>query len=153
MQFKQASETSLKPAAPREQRNLLLEKVKEKSAFFKKEANKHKHLNVFLWWVSTIISLSIAILSNFSFEFYGIPSATFSAILAIILPVITAYVIFRNPQKLWLFEIFTRNKLLDLENKIELEQVPNVSGELKKEFFEIMSEANKKWLNIKEISG
>ena len=141
-----------------QQDNTLYKLVCDMYERFKGEAKKHKRLSRSLWWISAIISLIIAVCNNFDFAILdeAIESKHISALLALILPMVTAYIVFRTPQKLWINEISTRNQLSNLIAKIELGYARNDDFDekpLENEFIKILKKADKEWVNIKQSSN
>jgi hypothetical protein len=130
----------------------LLNAVDQQVRSFKKEARKHKRLWRALWFGSSLISLLIAFLTNFSFDIPWVSSDDVAAGLAILLPVISGYIVLRSPEPLWIHEVVTRNKLADLETKIRLgiaRQPDFDTSVFDQEFFEIMNEASERWAALK----
>ncbi len=113
----------------------------------------HKFMHRFLWVASALVSLSIAMFSTFDWSICTIESKDIATFLALILPLITGYVVIRTPEKLWIFEVDMRNQLSDLETEIEL--LIDRKGEFDREPYEkkylmIMDNANKRWLELKK---
>ena len=127
-------------------KNSLYVRVRCSHEWFKKGAKKHRRLNRYLWLASSITSLLIAFSANFSFTVLGsVSSLQISAALALALPVLTAYVVLRTPEKLWILETSIRNRLSDLRARIEFAAEKNASFDrdaFEKEFFETMAEAS-----------
>ena len=99
--------------------NKLYSIVSAKLEIFRKEAKKHKILHRTTWWSTTFISLAIAFTSNFEFVvLHSFKSSQIAAVLGIILPAVTAYIVLRSPERLWIFEISVRNRLSDLKDQI-----------------------------------
>lgn len=128
----------------------------DKKKKFKREANKHRRLKRFLWALSTVLSIGLAICANFTFVIYGVTSSTLTEITSIIVPVVTGYSILRSPETLWIMETEIRNKLSDLKENLKLtaERDPNFDrAQFEKEYFQIMKDANNRWLEIKQNGG
>lgn len=128
-------------------------KIKETAEWFRCEASGHKKLNRGLWFSSSVISILVAIFANFKFTYYGITSESLTAILAIILPVITGYTVLRSPESLWIFEVDIRNRLNHLKEKIvfSADRDRDFNREpYEDEYFKIMGEANSRWQEIKK---
>lgn len=127
--------------------------VEGKFEVFKKEARKHKRLHRYTWWATTFVSLAIAFSSNYDFAIGpSIDSDQVAGVLGIVLPAVTAYIVLRSPERLWILEIQMRNRLSDLKDRIELayERDPNVdSASFETELFEILDDANNRWTEIK----
>ncbi|MCC5884891.1 MAG: hypothetical protein JJT88_00485 [Gammaproteobacteria bacterium] len=132
---------------------LLRQLVEKKLKKFQDEANKHKNLYRALWLTATGMSLAIAMLTNFDFAIYGaIQTGTLASILGITLPAITAYVVLRSPEELWIYEIRTRNRLFNLKERIDLEFGSTGSLDeqrFRDEYFDIMRDADAQWAAIK----
>jgi hypothetical protein len=137
--------------------NSLYVQVSERYEWFKGESKKHKRLTRILWLASSITSLLIAFGTNFSFTvFDSISSHKISAGLALALPLLTAYVVLRTPEKLWILETSFRNRLGDLRTRIRFAAEKNTNfnrDAFEKEVFEILTEANQKWVDVKQGSG
>ena len=135
----------------------LYKEVIERYRWFRDEAKKHKRLNRSLWLGSSIISVLVAITAAFEFTIInGINSHHISTILALILPLVTGYVVLRTPEKLWIFEISTRNRLKNLSKELEFEFDRNKNFDrqgFEKKYLEIMAESNDKWVEIKQRTG
>ena len=132
--------------------SLLLEKVRAKHADQKKQAAFHKNLHRNLWILSAALSFVIALLASNELGFDGQWAKRLSAVLALILPFLTGYLVLRQPDKLWIAEIETRNQLNDLMEKIELDLLRNDTSryaEHEARYFEIMETATKRWLALK----
>jgi len=131
-------------------------KIEKQVKWFQNEASQHKELNRSLWLASALLSISVALCANFKFEICGITSLFLTALLSIILPVVTAYTVLRSPESLWVLETNMRNRLLDLQQKLILtaERNPDFNRvPFEEEYFDIMGEANKRWCAIKESQG
>lgn len=96
----------------------LYKQIKAQANWYNKEAKKHSRLNRVLWLASSIIAFAVAICANIDFQISGVTSSRITAVLSILLPVVTGYTILRNPESLWVIEIGIRNKLKDLKMKI-----------------------------------
>ncbi len=134
----------------------LYEKVIDSYDKFKKEAKKHKRLNRMLWWAASAISVGVAITATLDIVFKGNNLQTYSAILALILPLVTGYVVMRTPEKLWILETSTRNCLKDLSDELEFEYTRNPEFDRKpfeKRYLEIMADASSKWVKTKQGTG
>lgn len=132
--------------------DILFKKIKEAAQTQKKEASFHKNLYRSLWIISALISFAVAFFSSFKFSIYNVTSSTIATVLALILPMVTGYVVLRSPEKLWVFEVDTRNQLNDLAS--ELEFLMDRGEEFDRETYEkkyllIMEQSNKKWVSIK----
>ncbi|WP_415891726.1 hypothetical protein ACMXYN_10210 [Neptuniibacter sp. PT8_73] len=130
----------------------LYNKIKTQANWFAKHAARHKRMNHTLWFISSFTSVSIAICANFSFSIFNLSSDHLTALLAIFLPVITGYTLLRGPENLWVMEIEMRNRLLDLQSKMELKSENENTfdrAEFEEEFFAILKDANSKWQEIK----
>ncbi|WP_415911374.1 hypothetical protein [Neptuniibacter sp. QD37_11] len=130
----------------------LYNKINTKANWFDKHAARHKKMNHTLWFISSFTSVAIAICANFSFEILNLSSAQLTALLAICLPVITGYTLLRGPENLCVMEIEMRNRLLDLQSKMELKSEKENTfdrTEFEEEFFAILKDANNKWQEIK----
>lgn len=140
-----------------QEENSLYKKVTNKAEWYTKAANKHRRLNRILWAASSTISVLIAIFSAFDFLLFGeIKSQQISTVLALILPFVTGYVVLRSPEKLWIMETFTRNRLKDLTTEIEFQYERNKDfdrEDFEQKFLDIMSESNEKWADIKSGSN
>ena len=134
----------------------LYKKVAERYKWFEDEANKHKELHRFLWLGASIISVLVAMTSAFEFAIYVIKSHHISTFLALCLPLVTGYVVLRNPEKLWVLETAIRNRLKDLSIELEFqfERDPKFDREeLEKKYLAILAESNDKWVDIKQGAG
>ena len=135
----------------------LYQKVTKSSEWFEKEAKKHKRLNRQLWLASSIISILVAITTAIDFSlFNAIKSQLIATILAIILPVVTAYIVLRTPEKLWILETSIRNRLRSLGTELEFQIERDINydrGEFEKEYIAIMNESSEKWVEIKQTAG
>lgn len=130
--------------------------ISKKKESFKKEANKHRRLKRFLWTLSTLLSVGLALCANFTFTIFGVTSSTLTEIISIIVPVVTGYSILRSPETLWIMETEVRNKLSDLKEKLKMtaERDPNFDRTVfEDEYFQIMDHANNRWLEIKQNGG
>lgn len=138
------------------EQDTLYQSIRERKDDFKREANKHKRLKRFLWTLSSILSVGLALCVNIPFTIYGIESSTLSEIISIIVPVVTGYSILRSPETLWIMETEVRNRLSDLKLKLKMvsERDPNFDrAEFEEEYFQIMEDANNRWLEIKQNGG
>ncbi len=138
------------------EQDTLYQSISKRRDDFKKEANKHRRLKRFLWTLSSILSVGLALCVNIPFTFYGIESSTLSEIISIIVPVVTGYSILRSPETLWIMETEVRNRLSDLKLKLKMvsERDPNFDrAEFEEEYFQIMEDANNRWLEIKQNGG
>lgn len=149
-------------------RDPLYLRVAETKHRFQDEAAKHRRLNRRLWWASALLSVAIAFTANFPFiveiplvvrslsGFDSVSSSSISAALALVLPMVTAYVLLRTPEKLWILETHARNRLRDLLVRMELaaeRQDGFDRARFEKEYFEIMAQANERWAEAKQGSG
>lgn len=138
------------------EQDTLYQSISKRRDDFKTEANKHRRLKRFLWTISSILSVGLALCVNIPFTIYGIESSTLSEIISIIVPVVTGYSILRSPETLWIMETEVRNRLSDLKLKLKMvsERDPNFDrAEFEEEYFQIMEDANNRWLEIKQNSG
>lgn len=133
--------------------SLLLSTIKAAANSHSKQAASHKFLHRSLWAASSFISVLIAIATTFDFTLLGFTSKNIATLFAILLPMVTSYMILRSPEKLWIHEINTRNQLLDLHTELELKIKRNASfdpEDFEQRYLAIMATANKKWAGIKE---
>ncbi len=133
--------------------DILLKKIKEMASSQKTEASRHKYIHRFSWAASALISISIAMFSTFDWSIYSIESRSIATFLALILPLVTSYVVLRTPQKLWVFEVNTRNQLYNLATEIEflIDREAEYDREpYEKKYLKIMTDANIKWIELKE---
>lgn len=133
--------------------NILLSTIKQAAHSHSTQAARHKYLHRSLWAASSFISVLIAIATAFDFSLLNIPSKNIATFFAIILPMVTSYIVLRSPEKLWTHEINTRNQLMDLHTELELLTTRNAQidqSDFEKRYLTIMSAANKKWVEIKE---
>lgn len=131
----------------------LYQKIQTQANWFAKHAARHKRMNHTLWFISSFISVSIAICANFSFSIFSLSSEHLTALLAIFLPVITGYTLLRGPENLWIMEVEMRNRLLDLRSKMELrseDQNAFDRTKFEEEYFKILQDANNKWQELKQ---
>ncbi len=139
------------------QEDKLYKKVTDTSKWFEAEASKHRRLNRILWLASSVISVLVAITAAFDFTIFNvIKSRQISAILALILPLVTGYVVLRTPETLWILETSIRNRLKDLSVELEFqfERDPKFDRQdLEKKYLAIMAESNDKWVEIKRGAG
>lgn len=131
--------------------------VTDRCSWFEKEAKKHKWLHRVLWLVASIISVLVAMTATFNFTISNvIKSQQISAILALILPLVTGYVVLRTPEKLWILETNIKNRLKDLSIELEFqfERDPKFNRQdFEKKYLAIMAESNDKWVEIKRGAG
>jgi ABC-type spermidine/putrescine transport system permease subunit I len=133
--------------------NILLTTIKAAANSHSKQAARHKYLHRSLWVASSFISLLIAASTAFDFSLFNLASKSIATLFAIILPMVTSYMILRSPEKLWIHEINIRNQLLDLHTELELLTARNAQfnpADFEQRYLTIMSTANKKWIEIKE---
>lgn len=133
--------------------NVLLSTIKKAAKDHNQQAARHKFLHRSLWIASSLISVLIAVTTAFDFFLFNIPSKSIATLFAIILPMVTSYMVLRSPEKLWIHEINIRNQLLDLHTELELLIARNAQfdhAEFEQRYLAIMSTANKKWIEIKE---
>ncbi len=133
--------------------NVLLSAINKAAKDHSQQAARHKYLHRSLWIVSSLMSVLIAITTAFDFSLLNIPSKSIATLLAIILPMVTSYMVLRSPEKLWIHEINTRNQLLDLHTELELLTARNAQfnpADFEQRYLAIMATANKKWIEIKE---
>ena len=131
----------------------LYKKVCDSISFYKNEGRKHKRMNRSLWLTATVISVLVAITSAVDIPIGNEKIIhSISAVLAIILPAVTGYVVLRTPEKLWILETSIRNRLKDLSAEIEFQYEHDKNydrKEFEKKYLSIMAESNKKWVDIK----
>lgn len=133
--------------------NLLLSAIKKAAKDHSQQATRHKVLHRSLWSASSIISVLIAITTAFDFSLLNIPSKNIATLFAIILPMVTSYMVLRSPEKLWIHEINIRNQLCDLHTELNLlikRDAEFDPADFEKRYLAIMATANKKWIEIKE---
>ncbi len=133
--------------------NLLLKTIATAANNHGKQADKHKLLHRSLWAASSFISVLIAITTAFDFVVLGITSKNIATLFAILLPMVTSYMVLRAPEKLWIHEINIRNQLFDLHTELELKikrNAPLNPDDFEQRYLAIMATANKKWVEIKE---
>jgi len=133
--------------------NVLLSTIEEAAKKHSTEASRHKVLHRSLWGASSIISVLIAITTAFDFSLLNIPSKNIATFFAIILPMVTSYIVLRSPEKLWIHEINIRNQLFDLHTELNLLIKRNAEFDpavFENRYLAIMATANKKWIEIKE---
>ncbi len=139
------------------QEDKLYKKVTDRYKWFEDEAKKHRRLNRILWLGSSIISVLVAITAAFDFTIFNvIKSRQISVILALILPLVTGYLVLRTPEKLWILETSIRNRLKDLSVELEFqfERNPKFNRQdFEKKFLALMAESNDKWVEIKRGAG
>ena len=131
----------------------LLSIIKKAAKDHGTQASRHKMLHRCLWGTSSIISVLVAIATAFDFSLLNIPSKNIATFFAIILPMVTSYIVLRSPEKLWIHEINIRNQLMDLHTELNLLINRNAEFDpavFEKRYLAIMSAANKKWIEIKE---
>lgn len=135
----------------------LWKKVTGRYKWFADEAKKHRRLYRILWLGASIISVLVAITAAFDFTIFNvIKSRQISAILALILPLVTGYVVLRTPETLWILETSIRNRLKDLSVELEFqfERDPKFDRQdFEKKYLAIMAESNDKWVEIKRGAG
>lgn len=133
--------------------NVLFTAINDAAENHSKQASRHKVLHRSLWGASSIISVLIAITTAFDFSLLNIPSKNIATLFAIILPMVTSYMVLRSPEKLWIHEINIRNQLFDLHTELNLLTKRNAEFDpaaFEKRYLAIMATANKKWIEIKE---
>lgn len=133
--------------------NTLINTIKKAAHSHNTQAARHKYLHRSLWTASSLISVLIAAATAFDFSLLHIPSKNIATMFAIILPMVTSYMVLRSPEKLWIHEINIRNQLMDLHTELELLTTRNAQidhADFEKRYLAIMSAANKKWVEIKE---
>lgn len=133
--------------------NPLLSAIKTAAEGHHTQATHHKVLHRSLWAASSILSVLIAITTAFDFSLLSIPSKNIATLFAIILPMVTSYMVLRSPEKLWIHEINIRNQLFDLHTELNLLIKRNAEfdpADFEQRYLAIMAEANKKWIEIKE---
>ena len=133
--------------------NILLSTIKEAAQNHSKQAARHKYLHRSLWAASSFLSLLVAIATAFDFSLLNITSKSIAILFAIILPMVTSYIVLRSPEKLWIHEINIRNQLLDLHTELELLTARDAQFDpidFEQRYLSIMATANKKWVEIKE---
>lgn len=133
--------------------NTLLEIIETAAEGHRKEAAHHKFLHRSLWIASSLMSVLIAATTAFDFSVLNIPSKNIATLFAIILPMVTSYMVLRSPEKLWIHEINIRNQLFDLHTELNLLIKRNAKYEpadFEQRYLAIMATANKKWIEIKE---
>ena len=133
--------------------NTLLSAIKKAADGHSAQATHHKMLHRSLWATSSLMSVLIAITTTFDFSLINIPSKNIATFFAIILPMVTSYMVLRSPEKLWIHEINIRNQLLDLYTELNLLTNRNAEfnpADFEQRYLMIMASANKKWIEIKE---
>jgi hypothetical protein len=133
----------------------LYQELVDRKRGFKREAEKHKILHRGLWALSALLSILVALGTNFSIPVGPVASADLSAGLAIVLPALTAYTVLRSPEQLWILEIQTRNRLSDLQTRMELafHEDPGFDRTpIREAYFEVMAGANEEWATLKKSS-
>jgi ABC-type spermidine/putrescine transport system permease subunit I len=133
--------------------NPLLSTIEQAAKKHGAEASRHKLLHRSLWGASSIVSVLVAIATAFDFSLLNFPSKNIATLFAIILPMVTSYIVLRSPEKLWIHEINIRNQLLDLHTELNLLIKRNAEYDpavFEKRYLAIMATANKKWIEIKE---
>ena len=133
--------------------NPLLSTIEEAAEKHSTQASRHKMLHRSLWGASSIISVLVAIATSFDFSLLNIPSKNIATLFAIILPMVTSYMVLRSPEKLWIHEINIRNQLFDLHTELNLLIKRNAGfdpADFEQRYLTIMATANKKWIEIKE---
>jgi hypothetical protein len=133
---------------------MLKKYIGEKLITFRKDSRRHKRLHFWLWIISTGISLTIAVASNFEFGSGWLSSGTLAGVLGILLPAITAYIVLRSPEQLWILETVTKHRLSDLEQKIDVAVTQGVSEDdpkFQEEYFRILKDAVDGWQHLKSV--
>ncbi|WP_062064798.1 hypothetical protein [Cellvibrio sp. OA-2007] len=133
--------------------NILLSTIKAAADNHSTQAARHKYLHRSLWIASSFISVLIAISTAFDFSLFHIASKNIATLFAIILPMVTSYIVLRSPEKLWIHEISIRNQLFDLHTELNLLIKRNAEfnpADFEQRYLAIMANANKKWIEIKE---
>lgn len=133
--------------------NVLLSAIKKAAEDHRTQATAHKLLHRSLWAASSLMSVLIAITTTFDFSLLNIHSKNIATLFAIILPMVTSYMVLRSPEKLWIHEINIRNQLFDLHTELNLLIKRNAEYDpavFEQRYFAIMATANKKWIEIKE---
>lgn len=133
--------------------DLLYQKIDNHQKEFKKQARSHKRLKRFLWTISSVLTVGLALCANFTFDIFGITSSGLTKLISIIVPVVTGYSILRSPESLWIMEIEMRNRLSDLKDRFQLKADRNPEFDrsaIEEEYFQIMEDANRRWLEIKD---
>ncbi len=133
--------------------NILLSTIKAAADSHSTQAARHKYLHRSLWIASSFISVLIAISTAFDFSLFHIASKNIATLFAIILPMVTSYIVLRSPEKLWIHEISIRNQLFDLHTELNLLIKRNAEfnpADFEQRYLAIMANANKKWIEIKE---
>lgn len=133
--------------------NILLSTIKAAADSHSAQAARHKYLHRSLWIASSFISVLIAISTAFDFSLFHIASKNIATLFAIILPMVTSYIVLRSPEKLWIHEISIRNQLFDLHTELNLLIKRNAEfnpADFEQRYLAIMANANKKWIEIKE---
>jgi hypothetical protein len=127
--------------------------LSDRKRWFSKEADKHKTLHRSLWVVSSVLSILIALGTTFDTTLGVVGTAQLAAGLAIVLPAVTAYMVLRSPEQLWIMEIHARNRLGDLATRMKLAYHDDPDFDrtsIRGEYFEVMKEANERWVAIKQ---
>lgn len=133
--------------------NTLLQTIQKAANSHGTQAARHKYLHRSLWIASSLMSVLIAVTTAFNFSLLNIPSKSIATLFAIILPMVTSYMVLRSPEKLWIHEINIRNQLLDLHTELALLTARNAQfdpADFEQRYLSIMATANKKWIEIKE---
>jgi len=133
--------------------NILLSIIKVAANSHSTQAVRHKFLHRSLWIASSLMSVLIAVTTAFDFSLLSIPSKNIATLFAIILPMVTSYIVLRSPEKLWIHEINIRNQLCDLYTELNLLIKRNAGfdpADFEQRYLTIMATANKKWIEIKE---
>jgi hypothetical protein len=131
----------------------LLQTIKKKADNHSTQAARHKFLHRSLWIASSLMSVLIAVTTAFDFSLFNIASKNIATLFAIVLPMVTSYMVLRSPEKLWIHEINIRNQLFDLYTELNLLIKRNAEfdpADFEQRYFAIMATANKKWIEIKE---
>jgi hypothetical protein len=134
----------------------LRELVARNHEWFRDQAGKHRLQHRLLWKVSTGISIAIAIATTSEFSIPlligELTSQKLAGLLGILLPAITAYVVLRSPEQLWILETSIRNRLSNLKEKMRLAVLRGARDdgpEFEEEYFRIMKDASEGWQIIK----
>jgi hypothetical protein len=138
----------------------LSELVDFKLNHFTREAAKHRSQHRRWWKISTVISIAVAFLTAFDVSLFAPTSKILSNALAlaasglaITLPAITAYIVLRSPEQLWIMETLMRNRLSDLKERMRLEVLSGArddTQEFRDAYFKIMTDASDEWQIIKK---
>ena len=149
----------------REFNDPLWKRINESYINFKDQAKTHRKLHRNLWIISSVISVLVAITSAYDFTIWStelenvsvsLETRHISTFLALILPLVTGYVVLRSPEQLWIHEINYRNQLSDIKTRLEFELERETRDpkfdirKLEEKYLNIMSESNKAWIGIKQ---